>query len=481
MNARYFTSEELAQIEQEDSLCLLEAAQLQVGQLRARSQQLSALREQIKPLQARITELESLLAKAQREAKRQAAPFRVPEAKRRQHPKRPGRAVGHPGSYRPRPTQIDQEITVPLEPCSCPQCGGQGWSPPRALEQYIEELPVIRPQTTLLRTYEATCAGCGQTVSSRHPLQVSHATGAAGTHLGPRALALAADLSKAKHLTLRKTCAVLHDHFGLQLTAGGLCQALARVAERLAPHYDQLQVELCQAPVVHVDETSWWVAGASAWLWVFTHPRGAFYLICQSRGREVLEAVLGFVLQCLLVSDCLSVYDLKGGLQQKCYSHYLETIRKALESVPACGQEPQAFLPQAKAILQCALALGKTRALDSFDPAAFAQARQQLNQEADALFALDHTERQEEIVYNRLTHQRDHLFTFLDHPGVDATNNLAERQLRPAVIARKLSCGNKTMAGAQTFQILASVAATCAQTGTSFIDCVAAAVHVDSS
>jgi hypothetical protein len=405
----------------------------------------------------------------------------VPAAKRSQSPKRSGRAVGHPGAYRPRPTQIDQEITVPLEPCACSQCGGQSWSPLREREQYIEELPVIRPHVTRLRTYEATCARCGQTVSSRHPLQVSHATGAAGTHLGPRALALAADLSKAKHLTLRKTCAVLHDHFGLQLTAGGLCQALARVAERLVPQYDQLQVELCQAPVVHVDETSWWVAGASAWLWVFTHPLGTFYFIGQSRGREVLEAVLGFVLQCLLVSDCLSVYDLEHTLQHKCYSHYLEAIRKALESAPASCQEPQAFLPQAKALLQRALALGKTRALDAFDPVAFAQHRQQLNQEADALFALPHAERQEEILYNRLTKQRAHLYTFLDHPGVDATNNLAERQLRPAVIARKLSCGHKTMDGARTFQILASLAATCTQTGASFIDQVASAVTVDSS
>ncbi len=46
--------------------------------------------------------------------------------------------------------------------------------------------------------------------------------------------------------------------------------------------------------------------------------------------------------------------------------------------------------------------------------------------------------------FNNLNKQRDHLFTFLDHEGVDATNNLAERQLRPAVIARKISCGNKT-------------------------------------
>jgi hypothetical protein len=195
----------------------------------------------------------------------------------------------------------------------------------------------------------------------------------------------------------------------------------------------------------------------------------------------VLEAVLGFAFPGVLVSDCLSVYDLPGGLQHKCYAHYLETIRQGLEAVPAAGREPAAFLPQAKALLQRALALGHTRALDSFVPAAFAQERQQLTADAAALFALDHVERPEEIVYNRLTKQRDHLFTFLDHPGVSATNNLAERQLRPAVIARKLSCGHKTMAGARTFQILASVAATCAQSAASFIDLVATALALDSS
>ena len=66
--------------------------------------------------------------------------------------------------------------------------------------------------------------------------------------------------------------------------------------------------------------------------------------------------------------------------------------------------------------------------------------------------------------------QRDHLFTFLDHPEVHATNNLAERQLRPAAIARKLSCGNKTDAGARTSEILTSLAATCQQIGNSFVD-----------
>ena len=64
-------------------------------------------------------------------------------------------------------------------------------------------------------------------------------------------------------------------------------------------------------------------------------------------------------------------------------------------------------------------------------------------------------------VRNRLVKQRAHLLVCLDEPAAEPTNNRAERDLRPAVIARKLSCGNKTPRGSDTWQTLASLAATC--------------------
>mgnify|MGYP001792475056 CR=1 FL=1 len=86
--------------------------------------------------------------------------------------------------------------------------------------------------------------------------------------------------------------------------------------------------------------------------------------------------------------------------------------------------------------------------------------------------------RQEEKVRHRLAKQQDHLLTFLDFPALEATNNLAERQLRPVVISRKLSCGNKTMKDATTWSVLASLAATCQQRGDSFIEQVAHAMRL---
>ena len=332
------------------------------------------------------------------------------------------------------------------------------------IEQLIEDIPPLRSHVTRLTTYQGTCVGCGQSVRSKHPLQMSLAIGAAGVHLGPRALAVAADLNKAKGLSMRKSCAVLRDCFGLQLSPGGLSQALDRLAAKLKPQYDALATQLRQAPALHSDETSWWVAGPGWWLWVFATQLLTFYVVAQSRGRELLGDIVGKDFGGVLVSDCLAIYDDATALQHKCYAHHHKAIRQAKALHPHQGE---GFLCEVEAMLRAAVALQKQKADLSLET--FGELRLALQHKAVQLLELPRSEPNEEAVRKRLHKQRDHLFTFLDHDGVDATNNLAERQLRPAVIARKISCGNKSPKGAQTWQILTSLAATCVQRATSFI------------
>ena len=448
---------------------LLQAALWQAERLAEMAPQLEALRtenawlhQQLEAKTKRLAQAEKALEAAEREAHRQVAPFRREPRKGAIAPKRPGRQPGHPGAFRHKPDPIDKDIEVQL--CSCPHCGGKQFRDQSKVEQFIEDISPVRPHVTRLRTYEATCVGCGQSVRSAHPLQMSLATGAAGVQLGPRTLALAADLNKAKGLSMRKTCAVLRDCFGLQLSPGGLSQALDRLAVKVKPRYDALAAELRQAPALHSDETSWWVAGPGWWLWVFTTQLLTFYVVAQSRGRDLLNDVLGTDFRGVLVSDCLAIYDDATELQQKCYAHHFKAIRKAKELHP---QQGEGFLGQVEAMLHAAAALKQQKA--DLSPEIFRDLRQALQRKAVQLLKSPRSEPSEEAVRKRLNKQRDHLFTFLDHDGVDATNNLAERQLRPAVIARKISCGNKTQKGAGTWQILTSLAATCAQRATSFI------------
>jgi hypothetical protein len=224
--------------------------------------------------------------------------------------------------------------------------------------------------------------------------------------------------------------------------------------------------------VLHTDETSWWVGGRGASLWVLTNQAGTVYRVVASKSRSQAKALMGDY-QGVLVSDCLNIYDELTPVQQKCYAHHLKQIGKGLEDPRARGSP---YLKALRALLVGAMALKDAKADLPTDLAA--RMRQALETNADALLGSPRTAANadpdaaplEEKLRQRLSKQRDHLFTFLDHEATPATNNLAERQLRPAVISRKLSCGNKTERGAATWQVLASLAATCRQSGRPFPD-----------
>jgi transposase len=440
---------------------LIEIILRQAEQIELMRKEIDELKKQIRDLNDRNNGLSSKVEQLEKAAARQAAPFRIDTQRRVLNPKRPGRRAGHPGSCRKVPDHIDEEIWVPL--AACPHCG-QNPGPRRAVVQYIEELPPVRPRVIKLVTQEAQCMHCQQVVRSSHPLQVSLAQGAAGVQLGPRALGVAAELNKKHGLTMRKTCAVLHQLFGLSLTAGGLSHALARLAGKLKPACENLLARLRDGPVLHSDETSWWVGGPGYWLWVFADKNTTVYRVADGRGRNIIAEMLGDKFTGVLVSDCLAIYDDVNAHQQKCYSHHLKALATALE------EEPGDYLQEVKGLLKAALALKKA----CLEASEFAPLRAALEDTAQRLLTAPQTGLAEKV-RRRLYKQRDHLFTFLDHSEVEATNNLAERQLRPAVIARKISCGNKTLRGARTWETLTSLAATCAQRGESFAQRVAEA------
>ena len=438
-----------------DSERIIEQLRRENAELRAENER---LRRQLAESLARIEELEQAAA-------RPAAPFRRPESKRipPSEQKRPGQKPGHAGFYRQRPRQVDQELEVSLK--DCPHCGGQviGRVP---LVQYIEEIPPIQPHVVRLTTWSGVCQQCGD-VRTTHPLQTSTAQGAASTLLGPRALALAALLNKKFGLTMRKTSRVLQKVCGLSVTPGGITHALTRMAGKLEGEYEALIGRLRASPAVFADETSWWVGGPGWWLWTFTTPQTTLYRVDQSRGSQVVREVLGEDFAGMLVSDCLSSYDPPPYRKHKCIAHHLKAIRQARDRPDT---SPSAYLEEWKQFFQVVIAINNVR--DCMPAAEFTQRRQALEEWCDRLLAQPCEQSAEVKVRNRLAKQRPHLLGCLYEPAAEPTNNRAERALRPAVIARKLSCGNKTPRGRNTWQILASLAQTCQDQGQEFVDFV---------
>lgn len=439
----------------------LSGARRENQELRLQLEQALGLIQQLNDENA---QLKKRLEELEREAARQAAPFRRRNRKKIDpaEKKQPGRKAGHTGSYRGIPDYVDEHVEVPLPACPC--CNGPVENR-MLLTQYIEEIPPVQPRVTRLVTWSAECPHCG-TVYSTHPLQSSRGQGAAGVQLGPRALALAAILNKKLGLTTRKTCSVLKQLCGLSITPGGLAQALARVAQKVEPEYAQLKQQVRTSTAVFADETSWWVGGPGWWLWVFTTSQGAtFYRVEESRGTQVVRDTLGDDFPGILVSDCLSSYDPVDYRKHKCIAHHLKAIKKARERPDT---QDTSYLDEWTRLFQEVIALYHER--DQHSSPSFTQRKSQLNAWVDRLLECTRTQSGDAAVQNRLLKQRAHLLGCLDDTAAEPTNNRAERALRPAVIARKLSCGNKTEAGRHTWQILASLAATCEGLSIDFVE-----------
>jgi transposase len=414
----------------------------------------------IDELAAENRQLRDQLEQAQKEAARQAAPFRRSQNKKvpPEERKRPGRKAGHPGVNRRTPEHIDQTVTAPLG--GCPQCHGPLQDVAERV-QYVEEIPVVRPTVTKIITYTGHCPCCGN-VESTHPLQTGRGSHASAVHLGPRAIALAALLNKHHGVTMRKTCRILKDGFGLMLSPGGLSQALDRLADRCDADYQQLLQDVRAGPAAYVDETSWWVGGPGQWLHVFANASTTFYRVEASRGSEVVNQTLTSYYKGVLVSDCLNIYD-KGtpiARKHKCIGHHQKKIREQLNSP---GLDDPTYLQKWKKLFESVCTL--TSVKGSLPPERLMAAHANFTAQADALLAQPVTQEQDCHIQNRLAKQRDYLFTCLTDSAVEATNNRAERALRPAVIARKVSCGNKTERGKTTWERLASLTTTFLQRG----------------
>ena len=439
-------------------------------QLRAENKQLRAenkqLRAKNKQLEAQVSNLESKLAKSQREGKRQAAPFRRRKRKPKSQHKKSGQKPGHEPAGRAIPDKIDEEVVVPLGEFS--ECCGAQFDDRRTHEHYVTDIPPVVPVTTKYTTESGACRRCGQRWNSSHDDLPSIATGAAGVMIGNRAVALAAQMRLEFGAPLRKIAGYLSSALGLPISAAGVLGLLKRASRSLKTTCDDLKEQLQDSPKVCADETGWRVASESAWAWVFTNDDTTFYKVDKSRGHSVVLSVLGEEFEGVLQSDCFNAYLPLKYEKAKCLAHLLKAL-KDREAVQT-GDDLE-FSRTAIELLKDAIALPQK----GLDPRFYyCVACPQLEERMDRLLDGNYENTTNAQLSKRMEKYRNEWFVFLYDPDVEPTNNLAERQIRPFVLTRKISAGNRSEWGAFVYTQLMSVFSTCRQRGQSFIETVIA-------
>ena len=239
--------------------------------------------------------------------------------------------------------------------------------------------------------------------------------------------------------------------FGLNL--GTVIDALHRVGSRFHPALKQLKEEYRRAAVRHADETGWRTDGHNGYSWLFCTGRVSVCLYRRTRSASVVKEVLGEKeLDGVLVGDRYNGYNKAKCRIQYCYAHLLRDVEDLRDEF-ADEAEVQTFTTTVIPLLSEAMHLhGKALSDEQYYRAA-RKIKRQIEQAMKAEARHLGIRRIQDLFVEKA----DRMYQWAKDRRVPADNNRAERELRPTVIARKVSFGSQSEAGAKTREIMMSV------------------------
>jgi transposase len=263
--------------------------------------------------------------------------------------------------------------------------------------------------------------------------------------------------------SLRLPCRCIQEYLetmhGVHVSVGEIVEVLHRVRRQVQPELGQLRRQMRGSAALHMDETGWREDGQNGYVWVGSTcgPEAVrYYEYDRSRGRKVVQRLLGAEFAGVLHSDFYGAYNIYLGAHQRCWAHLLRDLHELREEhgsdeavvnwvdrVKALYEEGQEYAVAGRLSSPEERQRKYTELLDRLQPLGLAHA-QVKGHHCQALA-------------KRLLRHQDELFGFVLVDGLAADNNLAERSLRPLVVARKISGGTRSAEGSKTRMALASL------------------------
>jgi len=390
-----------------------------IKQLREQNEQ---LRLEIELLKAKIRELEARLAQYENA-------HTPPSLRRGRNRKKdngdkgkPGQKIGHKGVTRPYAAP-DSQVEVTTD--RCPECGSELGAPFRIDSKIIEEIP--EPQPVIITEYKIAhyrCPFCRKEVV---------ANDAGCPHegkFGNNTIAQATLLKYEDRLPHRKIQDAMKRLFGLKISPATIFDLTRRAADAVRSEYDAILNKIRGAPILYVDETSIRVQGERHWIWTFSTPSESFFVIRKSRGTKVLVEVLTRRFKGIIVCDGWKPYTRFTNRIQRCWAHLLRESKDIAEKFKEA-------IPLHNAIKELYEIL--TEALENDPPPKVRKRLWQLAREALKHWTLkEYSIEKVRKLIRKINNGLDYWFTFIINPGVEPTNNRAERALRPHVVLRKI-------------------------------------------
>ncbi len=341
----------------------------------------------------------------------------------------------------------------------CPDCGrklGGGWEHSRRQVIEIPQTPIEVIDHVLIAR---RCGACGKIYLPKLGPQ----DGVIGKgRIGARLMSLICTLAIAKRMPHRSIQKLLESLYEVHISLGEITEILHKVAGFAEKTVQWILRQIRGSPHAHCDETGWREDGINGYLWSLSTAELRYFHFECSRAGAVARKLLGVCFGGVLVCDFYAGYNWYGGPIQRCWVHFLRDLKKLAEAHPD-NEAVAEWVAAVKSVYKAAKKITRR----GFAECVRVRLRQELETKLFTIAEpyIRNDSAPQRVLAQRIEKHLGELFTFVQYPSCPPGNNAAERAIRPAVTARKVSGGTRSENGSKTRTTLMSAFGTWALQG----------------
>jgi len=379
--------------------------------------------------------------------------------------KKIGGQKGREGKTLTQTDKPDKVVEVEFNLKECKKCGSKLEDIEKELKERRQvldlELLKIESEITEYQSFSKICPVCG---FENHDNNFPHLV-APHISYGVNITAIVTYLSVSQYLPYNRIVSVMSNLFKVDISYGVIDKMIKRASILSKDEIAKITKVLGLSQIVGIDETGCKVNGEKYWHWAFQNDENTLIVANQSRGRKVINETFeeGFVNACVVHDNYSSYSNLVAKKEQLCLAHKLRDLNYAIEC------DDTKVMKDLKLLIQEAM-------IDHKEDFTLEQ-RYILKREYEKTLedileqeAIPKSETEKQLNSFKKAHEKNQIFTFLEHPNIPPDNNGSERAIRNVKVKIKVSGQFKSFEGAKDYASLRSIVDTSRKRGLNEFD-----------